>query len=73
MHYYGNRNIGGGQPISLANIRAAREVLSKCNISLIIDTCRIAENACFIQQLEAKDRSTESTVQEFFHMLMFAP
>ena len=59
-------NTGGGQPVSLANIRVAREVLSKYNIPLIIDACRIAENAYFIQQLEAKGRSTESIVQEIF-------
>ena len=59
-------NTGGGQPVSLANIKAAKEVLDRYKIPLIIDACRIGENAYFIQQLEGKNRSTQSIVQEIF-------
>ncbi len=45
-------NTGGGQPVSMANIRAAKEVLSSHGIPLILDACRFAENAYFIHERE---------------------
>ncbi|MFQ5704200.1 MAG: tryptophanase [Gemmatimonadales bacterium] len=45
-------NTGGGQPVSLANIRAVREVLDKYGIPLVLDACRFAENSYFVQQRE---------------------
>lgn len=59
-------NTGGGQPVSLSNIREAKKILDKYKIPLIIDACRIAENAYFIQQLEEKNKSIQSIVQEIF-------
>ena len=42
-------NSGGGQPVSMANIQAVREVTSRYGIPLYLDACRFAENAWFIR------------------------
>ena len=46
-------NMAGGQPISLANMRAVRELTSRHGIRVILDAARAVENAYFIQQREA--------------------
>ena len=42
-------NTGGGQPVSLENIRAASEIYHKHGIPFIMDVCRFAENSYFIK------------------------
>ncbi|MBU1878521.1 MAG: tryptophanase, partial [Chloroflexi bacterium] len=43
-------NNGGGQPVSVANIRAVQAVCRQHGIPFFLDACRHAENAYFIQQ-----------------------
>ncbi len=45
-------NSGGGQPVSMQNIRETKELLKKYGIPLYLDCCRFAENAYFIKQRE---------------------
>lgn len=61
-------NSGGGQPVSMQNIREVKEVLKKYDIPLFLDACRFAENAYFIKKREKgyQDKSLLEIAQEMF-------
>ena len=61
-------NAGGGQPVSMANLRAIADVYRGRGIPFFIDAARFAENCYFIQQREAgfSDRSVREIAREVF-------
>lgn len=61
-------NAGGGQPVSMENIKSVREICNKYNIPLFFDACRFAENAFYIKKREKgfKDKSILEIAQEIF-------
>jgi tryptophanase len=61
-------NSGGGQPVSMENLRAVRAVCDKYDIPMFLDACRFAENAYFIKLREPgqQDRSVREIVRDMF-------
>ncbi|HJV49575.1 MAG TPA: tryptophanase [Geothrix sp.] len=61
-------NTGGGQPVSMANIRAYAALLKKYGKPFIMDVCRFAENAMFIKLREDgyQNTSIKAICQEMF-------
>jgi tyrosine phenol-lyase len=59
-------NMAGGQPISLKNLKAVRELTNKYKIKIIHDMTRVAENAFFIKDREPgyANKSTSEIVRE---------
>jgi tyrosine phenol-lyase len=61
-------NSGGGQPVSMQNIRETKALLKKYSIPLFLDACRFAENAYFIKTREPgyANKSVKEIAQEMF-------
>jgi tryptophanase len=63
-------NTGGGQPVSLENLKACARVLHAHDIPFILDACRFAENAYFIKLLEGgqRERPVVDIAREIFRL-----
>jgi len=63
-------NSGGGQPVSMANMKAVAEVCRRHGRPLYIDACRFAENAYFVKLREEgyRDRSVREIALEMFNL-----
>jgi tryptophanase len=61
-------NSGGGQPVSMENIAAVKQVASRHGIPFYLDACRFAENAWFIAQREPAyaDLTPKQIAQKMF-------
>lgn len=61
-------NSGGGQPVSMQNIRETKHLLKKYGIPLFLDACRFAENAFFIKKREKgyAEKSPREIATEMF-------
>ncbi len=61
-------NAGGGQPVSLENLKATAELYHRYDIPFFIDACRYAENCYFIKQREpgCSNKSTKEIAREIF-------
>lgn len=64
-------NSGGGQPVSMQNIKAVKEICVKYDIPLFIDACRFAENSYFIK-LREKSYSKKSVLEIAQEMFSYA-
>ncbi len=61
-------NLAGGQPVSMANMRAVRELTKAHNIKVFYDATRCVENAYFIKEQEKgfENKSIKEIVHEMF-------
>ena len=61
-------NSGGGQPVSMKNIKEVRAICTEYGIPMFIDACRFAENSYFIKirEEEYKNKTVKGIAQELF-------
>ena len=64
-------NSGGGQPVSMENLKHVRAVCDEHEIPFFLDACRFAENAYFIKMREPgyAERSVSDIVREMFDLV----
>jgi tryptophanase len=63
-------NTGGGQPVSLENLRGVRRLCDRHRKPFFLDACRFAENAYFVKKREAgqEGRTPKQIAQEMFSL-----
>lgn len=63
-------NTGGGQPVSLQNLREAKAACAEAGVPFYLDACRFAENAWFVKQREPGqgDRTPRAIAREMFSL-----
>ncbi len=63
----GTVNMAGGQPVSMTNVKALRQLCDKYGIKIYLDATRMAENAFFIQEREEgyADKNIAEILKEF--------
>ena len=67
-------NTGGGQPVSMDNLKKVKELCTKYNKMFLLDACRFAENAWFVSQREEeyKDVEIREIAKKLSDLLMVA-
>jgi len=63
----GTVNMAGGQPVSMANVKALRQLCDRYGVKIYLDATRMVENALFIQEREEgyADRTIAQILHEF--------
>ncbi|MDI9486032.1 MAG: tyrosine phenol-lyase [Bacillota bacterium] len=61
-------NLAGGQPVSMANLKAVYELAQKYNIKVMMDATRCVENACFIKHREPgyENKTIQEIIREMY-------
>lgn len=67
-------NSAGGQPVSMANLKAAAALCKKYETPMVLDACRFAENSWFIKTREKgyKHKSSKEITKEIFSLVDIA-